>query len=114
MIQYLLKQLHLQHKFGNNIAKEYGEDMCMKAVNQSIGRVIRHINDYAVIVLADKRYCKASVQLKLPKWISSRIVSKISQLSFGQSLCQINQFIARKKTQQNQIENQRKMNLLKK
>eukprot|EP00727_Mastigamoeba_balamuthi_P012753 m51a1_g810 putative dead_2 domain protein (728) ;mRNA; f:677794-680679 len=55
-------------------SSEYLEDLCMKAVNQSIGRAIRHAADYAVIVLADGRYARASVQAKLPKWVSASIV----------------------------------------
>ena len=48
---------------------QYYEDLCMKAVNQSIGRVIRHIKDYACILLADFRYGNASICQKLPQWI---------------------------------------------
>lgn len=51
------------------------ENLCMKAVNQSIGRSIRHALDYACIVLADQRYSRASVQNKLPQWISSQLVA---------------------------------------
>ena len=47
---------------------------CMKAVNQSIGRSIRHVRDYACIVLADQRYSRPSVHSKLPQWISSQLV----------------------------------------
>lgn len=47
----------------------------MKAVNQSIGRSIRHAQDYACIVLVDQRYHRASVQSKLPRWISSQLVA---------------------------------------
>lgn len=28
----------------------------MRAVNQAVGRVIRHRNDYGAIILADERY----------------------------------------------------------
>lgn len=61
--------------------RQYYEDLCMKAVNQCVGRVIRHQGDYAAIVLADVRWagggagagqgCSAApgpVQ-KLPGWI---------------------------------------------
>ncbi|GFY97034.1 RAD3-like DNA-binding helicase protein [Actinidia rufa] len=63
--------------------KEYYENLCMKAVNQSIGRAIRHINDYAAILLVDARYAADSSKRsfshptnKLPQWIKGRLVSK--------------------------------------
>lgn len=54
--------------------KEFYQDLCMKAVNQSIGRVIRHIKDYACILLADARYSNSTIETKLPQWIRSSIV----------------------------------------
>jgi chromosome transmission fidelity protein 1 len=48
---------------------EYYENICMKAVNQSIGRSIRHSMDYAAILLVDFRYSNERVKTKLPKWI---------------------------------------------
>ncbi|KAL0354681.1 UNVERIFIED_CONTAM: ATP-dependent DNA helicase DDX11 [Sesamum radiatum] len=60
--------------------KEYYENLCMKAVNQSIGRAIRHANDYAAILLVDARYASDSTKRscphstdKLPQWIKSRL-----------------------------------------
>ncbi|CAF0723436.1 unnamed protein product [Brachionus calyciflorus] len=50
----------------------YYENICWKAINQSIGRAIRHQNDYATIVLIDARYCNQSLfalKEKLPQWI---------------------------------------------
>ncbi|KAF9312900.1 ATP-dependent DNA helicase chl1 [Podila horticola] len=52
---------------------EYYENLCMRAVNQSIGRAIRHRGDYAVIVLLDKRYDTPRIRKKLPGWIGSSI-----------------------------------------
>ena len=39
--------------------REYFEDLCMKAVNQCIGRVIRHRGDWAAILLVDQRWTSA-------------------------------------------------------
>lgn len=50
-------------------ARDYYENACMRAVNQSIGRAIRHRGDYAAIVLADRRYETARIRAKLPAWI---------------------------------------------
>ncbi|KAK6124986.1 hypothetical protein DH2020_041260 [Rehmannia glutinosa] len=62
--------------------KEYYENLCMKAVNQSVGRAIRHINDYAAILLVDARYASDSPKRsfshstdKLPQWIKSHLVT---------------------------------------
>lgn len=52
---------------------EYYENLCMKAVNQCIGRAIRHINDFASVVLIDERYASEHIQRKLPEWISRAI-----------------------------------------
>ena len=51
-------------------SKEFYENQCMKAVNQCIGRSIRHKNDYASVVLLDTRYKRPSIAEKLPKWIA--------------------------------------------
>jgi len=58
---------------GKDAAKELYENLCMRAVNQSIGRAIRHANDYATILLVDKRYASARIRNKLPKWIGEDV-----------------------------------------
>ncbi|OAR05999.1 hypothetical protein LLEC1_04093 [Akanthomyces lecanii] len=50
-------------------ARDFYENSCMRAVNQSIGRAIRHRGDYAAIVLLDKRYASERIRNKLPGWI---------------------------------------------
>ncbi|KAI3786068.1 hypothetical protein L1987_45195 [Smallanthus sonchifolius] len=77
--------------------REYYENLCMKAVNQSIGRAIRHINDYAAILLVDTRYTSDSSKKnfshptnKLPHWIKNRLVSKTS--SYGEVHRLLHQF----------------------
>uniref|UniRef100_A0A0E0PJ32 Helicase ATP-binding domain-containing protein n=1 Tax=Oryza rufipogon TaxID=4529 RepID=A0A0E0PJ32_ORYRU len=64
----------------NKGGREYYENLCMKAVNQSIGRAIRHANDYAAMLLVDSRYAHTSSNRssssptdKLPQWIKTRL-----------------------------------------
>ncbi|EXJ95594.1 chromosome transmission fidelity protein 1 [Capronia coronata CBS 617.96] len=50
-------------------SRDYYENACMRAVNQSIGRVIRHRNDYAAILMVDRRFATDRIRQKLPGWI---------------------------------------------
>ncbi|KAL4001673.1 DNA repair helicase (rad3) family protein [Acanthocheilonema viteae] len=63
----------MQSEFGPRSGSEYYEAKCMHAINQSIGRVIRHRNDYAAIVLIDLRYRSERVVKNLPIWIQPRL-----------------------------------------
>ncbi|KAH9398647.1 DEAD H (Asp-Glu-Ala-Asp His) box helicase 11 [Tyrophagus putrescentiae] len=77
------------------LANEYYENLCMRAVNQSIGRAIRHKDDYAAIILLDSRYCtKTSVKTKLSDWIKNRYTTCDN---FNMSLSQVQQFFKNKK-----------------
>ena len=52
---------------------EIGEDMALRAVNQAIGRAIRHKGDWACIVLVDSRWEGARVRRKLAGWIAASV-----------------------------------------
>ncbi|XP_060224227.1 ATP-dependent DNA helicase DDX11 isoform X2 [Meriones unguiculatus] len=65
------------------------ENLCMKAVNQSIGRAFRHQRDFASIVLLDHRYARASVLAKLPAWIRDRVEVKAT---FGPAFAAMRKF----------------------
>lgn len=50
-------------------SRDFYDNACMRAVNQSIGRVIRHRNDYAAILMVDRRFASERIRQKLPAWI---------------------------------------------
>ncbi|KAL8098973.1 hypothetical protein AgCh_031615 [Apium graveolens] len=82
--------------------REYYDNLCMKAVNQSIGRAIRHINDYAAILLVDARYASGSSKRifphptdKLPQWIKGRLISATG--NYGDVHRELHQFFKLKK-----------------
>ncbi len=87
------KMQFLDQSVGKDAGKEYYEDLCMKAVNQSIGRAIRHRGDYASILLVDQRYQKPSIQKKLPGWIRDQVVAPEK---FPQALVAIKDFFRAK------------------
>lgn len=65
------------------------ENLCMKAINQSIGRAIRHQRDFASIVLLDHRYARPSILAKLPAWIRDRVEVKAT---FGPAFAAVRKF----------------------
>lgn len=75
--------------------QQYYENLCIKGVNQSIGRAIRHRDDYAAIVLLDRRFSmRASIQVGLPNWIRK---SMIVNERFGPMFGQLKSFFNNKK-----------------
>lgn len=78
-------------------SSEYYENLCMKAVNQCIGRAIRHINDYASVLLIDERYNSKHIQQKLPEWIRKSV--KCPE-NFGNVYGTIAKFFREKKSHQ--------------
>lgn len=80
----------MQSEFGPRSGTEYYEAKCMHAINQSIGRAIRHRNDYAAIVLIDSRYKNERIvkvsNSSIYFWINPilmQIVKYFDSLQFG-------------------------------
>lgn len=60
-----------------------------RAVNQAIGRVIRHRNDYGAIFLLDSRFSNPRVINQMSKWLRNQI--KVSN-NFGELMKDIRLF----------------------
>ncbi|GIX65097.1 chromosome transmission fidelity protein 1 [Babesia caballi] len=55
------------------LANEIKTILCYKSINQSIGRAMRHKDDYAAIVLLDARYTDARAQRLLPCYVTQAL-----------------------------------------
>jgi chromosome transmission fidelity protein 1 len=77
--------------------RDFYENSCMRAVNQCIGRAIRHVNDYAAIVMIDRRYDSARIQGKLPGWIRGSLVSSPSERPAQIAVQRLSRFFAEKR-----------------
>ncbi|KAI1499272.1 helicase C-terminal domain-containing protein [Biscogniauxia marginata] len=73
-------------------ARDFYENACMRAVNQSIGRAIRHRNDYAAIVLVDRRFGTDRIRTKLPGWIQGGLVEGSENNGLGQMMGRLGSF----------------------
>lgn len=74
-------KVQLKKKFLDNMKFSQKQDMTLsgaewynleafRAVNQAIGRVIRHKNDFGAVILLDKRFAQEGCAAKLPSWLS--------------------------------------------
>ncbi|XP_028441239.1 ATP-dependent DNA helicase DDX11 isoform X2 [Perca flavescens] len=88
---------HLIHSGGRSPGQALIENLCMKAVNQSIGRAIRHRGDYSSIVLCDRRYSRPATLSKLPAWIKDRTST---HTTFGPAFASLRKFFLEKKQKQ--------------
>lgn len=97
----------LKEKLKHSGEATFYDDMCMKAVNQSIGRAIRHANDFAIVVLADRRFARPSTREKLPRWMADRLPSPVPE-TFSSTFSSAARFFTSKKTTQAAIEETRR------
>ncbi|KAF7457059.1 DNA repair helicase [Cryptosporidium felis] len=56
----------------NMDGRQWYNQQAIRAVNQAIGRVVRHRNDFGVIILADKRFNQHNIYTRLSKWIRTQ------------------------------------------
>jgi chromosome transmission fidelity protein 1 len=82
--------------------QSYYQSLCLRAVNQSVGRAIRHANDYASIVLMDARYPQQeSIARGLPQWLTSSTPEWRRQATDLASVCRrVEEFFENKKGDQ--------------
>ncbi|MES1911677.1 MAG: hypothetical protein MHM6MM_004075 [Cercozoa sp. M6MM] len=73
------------------LGNEWYQQQALRAVNQSIGRVVRHRGDYASIILLDDRFTEGRTQDAITKWL--RPFVRVSP-SFPSLLSQVRQFFA--------------------
>lgn len=81
---------------GKAAGREFYENACMRAVNQSIGRAIRHQNDFATIILLDRRYKSERITSKLPGWIRQSVVRSKGDESFQDVIISLEAFFQSK------------------
>ena len=65
----------------------------MRQAAQCAGRVIRNKNDYGVVVFADKRFARAKLRSKLPKWIAQFLGAENLDVDTGTALVQARAFL---------------------
>ena len=75
-MQYLDSRAVARGETSSKASREHAENVCMRAVNQAIGRAIRHKGDWASILLFDARYAQHRVQAKLPGWIRESLPAR--------------------------------------
>ena len=65
------EKMALMDRSGNIVkGRAYYQNLCLRAVNQSVGRAIRHAQDYAAILLLDRRYTTDQrIRSGLPAWL---------------------------------------------
>ncbi|KAH5734280.1 hypothetical protein HBI17_203830 [Parastagonospora nodorum] len=92
-MQYISTKENKRGGDGKAAARDFFENACMRAVNQCVGRAIRHKGDYAAIMMLDRRYGTKRIQDKLPKWIRGSLTSGLGVTDVEN---QLDQFFAGK------------------
>lgn len=73
-------------------------DEAVRAVNQTLGRVWRHKDDFALGFLLDARYYSHPIRIRLSPWLIRHITFPGKRARFSKTLGEINSFFAQKKS----------------
>lgn len=76
---------------------EWYEIQAYRALNQALGRCIRHRNDWGAILLIDSRFSDARARRPISRWIRDQIQPTNSAASFDQTFGSLLQFFSTKK-----------------
>ncbi|GAB4815023.1 hypothetical protein N2152v2_002069 [Parachlorella kessleri] len=68
---------------------QWYSQQAMRAVNQAMGRVIRHRRDYGAIILCDERFKGEGIRKQLSKWLRD---SAVVHPNFGSAAASLTQF----------------------
>lgn len=72
--EYLDEQARLQTRNTNALSgEEWYVQQAARAVNQAVGRVIRHRHDYGAILLCDERFAHNNTQNQMSLWLRPHI-----------------------------------------
>ncbi|CAE6460949.1 unnamed protein product [Rhizoctonia solani] len=93
-LQARMKYVREHSSSGIDAGKELYENLCMRATNQSIGRAIRHREDWAAIIFIDQRYGTPRIRSKLPSWIGTEL--EVTD-KFGDAMKHLGEFFRSKK-----------------
>ncbi|XP_047959212.1 regulator of telomere elongation helicase 1 homolog [Salvia hispanica] len=74
--EYLDNQVHSRKSINKGqglTGEEWYSQQTMRAINQAIGRVIRHRHDYGAIILCDERFSHSNRQSQISSWIRPHV-----------------------------------------
>ncbi|KAG9528532.1 ATP-dependent RNA helicase CHL1, partial [Aureobasidium melanogenum] len=94
-IKYIEEKAVASSAGGAAAARDFADNTCMRAVNQAIGRAVRHKNDWSAILLFDNRYMQKRIQDRLPGWIKASL-GQTARTGFTDVEAGLKRFYARK------------------
>ncbi|KAG6430041.1 hypothetical protein SASPL_108100 [Salvia splendens] len=74
--EYLDHQVHSRKSINKGqglTGEEWYSQQTLRAINQAIGRVIRHRHDYGAIILCDERFSHSNRQSQISSWIRPHV-----------------------------------------
>jgi regulator of telomere elongation helicase 1 len=89
----ILKKRYLDNRHKKNREYLNGDDWyeseAIRAINQAVGRVIRHKNDYGAIILLDTRFAQPKVKNSMSLWLRRHITDT---KNFGEAIKNVKSF----------------------